>query len=112
MVSALYRVYDTVLDMVLKNNLPRIIDGRFHSGKLNQHLAAIPPVLHHPLNGLQMSDGAAEPVQDGLRIGVGMAVAVGMSMTMGPAAMAVGLCGLLFLCHRCFLLSLFRNILA
>ena len=76
MISGLHRVYNTVLDVILQDDLSGVVDGGFYGRKLDQHFAAVSPVLHHPSDGFQMADGPAEPVQHSLRIGVHMFVAV------------------------------------
>ena len=54
--------YKAVLDVILQNHLSGIVDRRFHCRKLNQHLAAVTAILHHPLDRLHMSDHAGEAV--------------------------------------------------
>ena len=76
MVSRFHRVHDAMLDMILKNDLACIVDRGFDRRKLDQDFTAVPAVLHHPLDGFQMSDGAAQSVEHRLRIGVRMGMAV------------------------------------
>lgn len=59
-----------VLDVVLEHLAANAIDGGFDGGKLRQHFAAIAVFLHHFANGFQVSDGAREPVDDRLGVGV------------------------------------------
>ena len=53
---------DTVLDMVLEDDLRRTVQRRAHRRKLHQHLGTVAPVLHHVLDGFQMSDGTGQSV--------------------------------------------------
>ena len=71
--------------MILQNDLACIIDGRFHCGKLDQNLAAVPAVLHHALDGFQMPDCPGKAVQYSL----GLCMTVMMSVF----SMGMGDCG-------------------
>jgi len=67
-------VHNTVLQMILKDDLAGIVDGGAHGGNLNQHLGTVAAFLDHAFYGLQMADGAGEAVQHSLGVFVGMAV--------------------------------------
>ena len=87
LIAVFHSIHQTVLDVILENEFPGVVDGGFHSGKLNQHLGAVLPVFHHSLDGFQMPDGAGETVEDCfcLRVCMGM---------LGEFRMRVGVLGL------------------
>ena len=81
-------VHNAVFQMVLQYQLAGVVDGRAHSGALNQHLRAIPALLYHVAHRLQVADSPGEPVQHrfGVFVAVGMAVPVAvMLVVMGDA---------------------------
>ena len=53
---------DTVLDVILQNDLADVVDGRADSCNLDENFRAVPPVFDHLLDRLQMPDGAGEAV--------------------------------------------------
>lgn len=68
--------------MVLQNHLSGIIQCGTHCRKLDQHLRAVLPTLHHPLDLLQMADSPGEAVEYRLLIFVNVAVGMGNSVGM------------------------------
>ena len=72
----LHCIHDAVFYMILQNDLTCIIDSRFHSGKLDQHFAAVPAVFHHTFDGFQVPDCTGKPVQYSL----GLCMTVVMSV--------------------------------
>ena len=74
LVVLLDRLYDTVLDVVLQNDLADVVDGRADRRNLNQDLRTVPPVLDHLLDRFQMPDGARKPVDHRLCVRVDMPV--------------------------------------
>ena len=77
LVALLGGVDDAVLEMVLEDDFAGVVDGTAHGGDLDQNLGTVAAFLHHAAHGLQMADGAAEPVEYGLGVLVGMGMAVG-----------------------------------
>ena len=77
--------HDTVGNVFLQDQFTRIIHRGFHRRELDQHLTAVPVVLHHGLDGLEMPDGPGKPVQDRLFLRVRMNV----MMAAGAIAMTV-----------------------
>ena len=63
-----------MIDVILQNHFANIVDGSPHGGDLDQHLAAIAPLLYHFLYTLQMSNGTGKSVDHFLCFGVGMCV--------------------------------------
>ena len=71
-VTALYRVDEAVLDMILQNRAACAAQRGLDRGELDQNVGAVPLLLHHLPNGLQMADGTGKPVYH--RFGLGMSV--------------------------------------
>ena len=67
-------VGETVLDVVLEDDLRGRIKCTSHGGKLDEHLGAIAAVLDHAADALEVADGAAEAVEHGAGLGVRVAV--------------------------------------
>ena len=55
-------------NMILQDDLSGVVDRRLHCRKLYEHLAAVPPVLHHALDGFQVPDGTRDAVQHGFHM--------------------------------------------
>ena len=66
-----------MLQMLLQNNLGRIIQRLAHRSYLNQHLRAIPVVIYHSLDRTHMAFNACQAVDNFLLIR--MVVSVCMS---------------------------------
>ena len=82
LVPFLHRIHNAVLQMVLQYCLCHTLQGSVHSRNLDQHLATVPAVLHHPADGLHMPDDAGHAVQHGLRLGMGMDMPMTLPMGM------------------------------
>ena len=63
--------------MILQDHLAGVVQGGADGSQLDEHLGAVVPLLHHPLDLLQMADGPGQAVNDCLLIFVDMAVGVG-----------------------------------
>lgn len=74
---------DTVLQVILKDELAGVVDGRSYGGNLHQHFGTVPAVFDHALDGLEMADGPGKPVEHGLGVFVGMVMAVVMMIAGG-----------------------------
>lgn len=74
-ISLFHGMHNTVVNVIFHNHPGGAIDGSPHGRQLDQHLAAIPSILHHLAHGLQMSNGPAQPVEHCfcIRVDVGMA---------------------------------------
>ena len=46
-VMVLHRLHNTVLQVVFQDHLAGIVQGAAHSSQLDEHLGAVPPLLHH-----------------------------------------------------------------
>ena len=66
----------TMLQVVFQDDLGGAAQRRANSGKLDQHLGAVASVLHHSFDGLKMSDGPGQTIDNRLGLRVGMAVIV------------------------------------
>ena len=88
----LHRVHDTVLQVVLEDDLSGVVDGVFHRRQLDQDLGAVPVLLHHFLDALQVADGPGQAVGHPLDMlrAVGVAVsAVGVGNAVGVKIVVV-----------------------
>ena len=86
LVAGLHGVGQTVVDVILQDDLCSVVERRAHGCKLDEHLGAVAPVLDHALDRLQMADRAGQPVDDRLGLRVGVRVRMGVPL----AAVAVG----------------------
>ena len=73
-------VTHAVLQMVLEDHPCGAAEGRTDRCQLHQYFRAVPPVLHHALDGFQMTDSPGQPVDHSFRLGVHMPVGVLMSV--------------------------------
>lgn len=83
-VLILHRLHDTVLQMILENDLTGVVQSASHGGQLDEHLRAVPSLLHHSLHPLQMADSPGQPVHHraGMLVAVDMAVIVSVGVAM------------------------------
>ena len=86
LVAGLHSVGQTVVDVILQDNLCCVVERRAHGCELDEHLGTVASVLYHALDRLQMADRAGQPVDDRLGLRVGVRVRVGVPL----AAVAVG----------------------
>jgi hypothetical protein len=56
--------HNTMLHVLLQDQLPGIIDLRFHRRQLNQYICTVISILHHPAHFVQMPDRPLEAVHD------------------------------------------------
>jgi hypothetical protein len=52
-----FHIAQTMLDMVLEDYLGGVVEGRPDGGKLDKHLGAVTPILHHALDRFKMAYG-------------------------------------------------------
>ena len=78
MIPRIDGIQNTMLNMILQNDLSRIIQCRLYRRQLNQYLTTISAVLHHPLNRLQMTNGSGQTIEYRFSIGMDVTMAVGM----------------------------------
>lgn len=81
LVARLHRIHDAVADVILQNHPSRAVQRRDHRTQLHQNLRAIFASFHHAADGVEVTLGAAEAVQNGFRLlmGVMMFVVVQIS---------------------------------
>ena len=86
LVAGLHGIGQTVIDVVLQDDLCGVVERRAHGRKLDEHLGAVASVLYHALDRLQVADRTGQAIDDrlGLRVGVRVRVCVPL------AAVAVG----------------------
>ena len=65
---------NTMLDMILENDLCGAAQRGAHSSELDQHIGAVLPVLYHPSDMFQMPDRPGKTVQHRFRLGMDMGV--------------------------------------
>ena len=67
--------------MIFQNQLACIVDGVPYRGKLDEHIAAVGILVHHPLNLIQMAGSPGQAVDHGLLLlrTVDMAMMAGMA---------------------------------
>ena len=79
-VPGLYRIHQTMLDMILQNHFSGIIDRCLYCRQLNQHFATVSAALDHFLDRLQVANCTGQTVQYRLDllwiVGMGMRMAV------------------------------------
>lgn len=88
-VAGLYRVNDAMGDVFFEDEFTDIVDGRTHSGDLNQDFAAVASVGDHIAHGFHMADGPIHTVDNGLRMLWGMRVRMRQMLTCGIVTMGM-----------------------
>ena len=73
-------IYDAVLDVVLQDDPADRAQRGLHRRELDQHLRAVAVILHHSLDGIQMTGRARDSVDDLLLMRVAVRVAVRVAM--------------------------------
>ena len=83
-ISGLDGVDHTVADVVAEDHLAGVVDGAADRRQLDEHIGAVVPLLHHPLDLVQVTDGPGQTVDDCLLVLVDMAVGVGDAVLVHP----------------------------
>lgn len=74
----LYGIHQTMLYVILENDLTGIVDRGLYRSQLDQHIGAVLTIFYHSLDRLKMSDGTGEAIDHSSGLGMGMLVRMWM----------------------------------